>query len=165
MKRLVVAIALATSPCAALAADTQIGSWEMSYEKSAFKEGTSTVVAIATNGSGYAIGLRCLQGDLSIALVELSGVARAGRFAVGDNVQVRFRAGVGNIVERTATATTDTMIAVDDVDDMIRQLGLASKFAFQIRYRGVTSEISFSTKGNPKATDYVLKGCAGGPPA
>ena len=164
MKRLMFALTLAALPMVANADDTTIGSWQFSSEQSAFKEGASTTIAFTRDG-GTAVALRCLQGDLSIAISDGGGILRTGPYTPGETAQIKFRVGVGEIVERSATAINDSALQIDDVADLIRQIGLSTNFAFQLTRHGIQSEHSFHTRGNGKVADKILKSCADGPPA
>jgi hypothetical protein len=160
MKRLMFALTLAALPVVAIAGtptDT-IGSWEFSSEQSAFKEGASTAIAVTFDG-GMAVALRCLRGNLSVAILSGGGILRAGEYTEGETFQVRFRVGSGAIEEYKVTAISDSLLQLHDSADLIRQIGQSSNFAFQLNRRGIQSEHSFHTRGNGKVADKILKSC------
>jgi hypothetical protein len=164
MKRIAIATAVLTaltltaSLTTSYAADREIGDWMVTTKQSTFKAGAATVLAM-TISEGYVLGLRCLGGDLSIALGAANGAIRGGNYTVGERATVRFKAGAGDIIERSVTAISDSMFQVDDVADIMIQIGHASEFAFQLEQGNTQSEISFETKGNGKVSQLVMQSC------
>jgi hypothetical protein len=134
---------------------TQRGSaWQVSIDKDRFG-GPAKVIA-RTQKDNWMLAVRCLHGELSVAMIEAT--LRQGRFSEGMEINVKFKADNKEVVEAEATGLDDRMFQVNESDEIVRAMRGAREYAFRITYATTTYDRIFPG-GADQAIAQVLKEC------
>ena len=154
-----VALIWATSTLAAVAQTPAIKKrfpgWEVEVEKDRFG-GPSRVVAVTVkDATGLAV--RCLRGELSLAVIEFT--FGQGRFNEGLLLDVKFRADGKEIIESKAFALDDKGFQLEKSHSLVRTMLGSKEYALRISYRGTTYDRIFPARGGDKAIVEMLKEC------
>ncbi|MGO8800599.1 MAG: hypothetical protein ACLQJL_16125 [Roseiarcus sp.] len=123
-----VSAALAQSPI-------PVGNFAVTVKKDPFGDAST---AIATTGDAYhAIGLRCLENQLSAVVVP-----DAGALTPGERYPVKFRADDKPIVETEGYALTEGFLEIDDGEAFLGAVAGARSLA--LRVVGPNSVVTFT---------------------
>ncbi|MFA6265968.1 MAG: hypothetical protein WC670_09680 [Pseudolabrys sp.] len=143
---------LLLSASAAVAASKVIGNWMVNIEADRFSDSTMNVVAITSGKSGGILAVRCLGGDLSIAL-------GGPKFDTGDKFLIKFRTDKRPVVDTIAVAVSETFVEVDTTKEMVREMLTAKEYAVRIIGASSNDFIFNAGSGAPKALAEVAKAC------
>lgn len=157
--RLVLALAascaLASAGGTGFAAETRrSGDWSITVEKDRFEDRTNIYAVVMRGPSGFA--LRCLFGELSLALIE---AGPEPVFHTGDRLAVRLRADRGDVIPLFGSAISDRVaeFATDRAD--IDGLRSAREIALRVETKVLRYDIVFPARGTIGAVKSVLSAC------
>jgi len=135
----------------ATAAQQRVGDWLVDAEADRFSEEKTTVVALTIADDG-ALAVRCLRGELSLALL--------GKYRTGDLFVVKFRADRNAVIETVAKAISDDVMEIVTMPRMVRQMLSAREYAFRVMGAAASRDMIFRAgRGAPKAIGAVTKAC------
>jgi hypothetical protein len=152
--RLLWAIFLGALLIGSVHAETKtIGAWIVNTELDRFSDKTN-VVAFTINGQG-GLGIRCLSGNLTIALTEANT-----KYQVGDTFGIDLRVDRQPIVTTTGTAISEAIIEVSQPSpEVIKELGDGRELAARISGAVAWNTVVFGLANVSKAIAPVLKAC------
>lgn len=129
-----------------------IGSWLVETEADRFSKARTLVIAQTANHLGAYLAVRCISGELSVAL----GIAR---YKVGDVFSVKFRADTNEVIDTDGIAILENIIQVDTSPKMIRQMMTAKEYAFRVTGFASNDVIFRAGRGAAMAIGEVAKAC------
>lgn len=155
--RWTVLFTLALVASAGAAEETRrFGNWEVSYTPGRFGDKGKVIALTVQDGSALAV--RCMNGNLSFALMTLG--FGPGRFREGLDVKAKFQADAKSPIDVDAAGLNDKTLQIDLPGPIARQLVDAKEYAFRVTYLSTTFDRVFKAgKGGPKAMAEVFKLC------
>lgn len=139
---------------AAYAKSKTFGDWIVSVDRDRFTDKTN-VVAIHFSNDG-AVAMRCLAGNLSLALTQ----ART-KYTEGDIFEVDLRIDRQPVVETSGTAIGSDFIEVaDGAAEIIKEIPDGRELAVRIRGKFSQNTLLFQlSKNTAKVTAFVTQPC------
>jgi hypothetical protein len=129
--------------------------WVAKIEDNRFDDTANVMAASVQNG--FVLAIRCIGGQRSVALTDLS--TSAGRYAERDILLVKFRADKKPILDTGAMALDDKMIQFADTDAMMEQMAGAKELAFRLEFKGASLDRVFAAGDVSKAISLVSSKC------
>jgi hypothetical protein len=156
----VLAMLLAGTVCAYAKDERQIvGSWIVSNNEDRFGKGGTFVAAVPDDAAGTALAVRCIEKELTIAVIDSSQDPKP--LKRGAAYVVKLRTDKEPIMTTFGKAINDRLIQVDTQADMVRTIRKGRETAVRLENDdGVSRTIVFRTKGNAKALDRIADECS-----
>jgi len=126
-----------------------IGNWFVTSDADRFGDGV-TVVALNVQDAN-SIALRCLQGELSLAML--------GKYAQGDLFQVKFRVDRWDVIDTVGFAISDSVLQIMTSPQMVRQMMSGSEYALRVTGTTSTRDYVFRAGAAARALVPVVKAC------
>jgi len=141
-------------PSAAQAEKTekQVGNFSVTAEADAFGDGDKVVAVTVQNGA--AIAIRCLEGQLSVAIL-------VGPVSDDDKYSVKYRIDRKDIVEKDAFPLGGTALEISDSGQLIKDLPGAKEIAFRVAdtTKDVFQTYTFTLRKIDAVSAEVLNAC------
>lgn len=135
-----------------------VGSWIVSNNEDRFGKGGTFVAAVLDQNGGTALAVRCIEKDLSIAVIDSSQDPKP--LKVGTAYVVKMRTDKEPIMTTAGKAIGDRLIQFDTQADMVRTIRKGRETAIRLENdNGVSRTLIFPTKGNMKALARVADEC------
>lgn len=134
----------------------RFGNWEVSYIQGRFGDKGKVIASVVQDGTVLAI--RCMNGDLSFALLDID--MGPGRFREQGDITAKFQADGKSPVDVKGMVLTDKTLQIEMPDTVARQLIGTKELAFRVTYLKTTFDRVFKPgKSGPKAMSEVFKLC------
>ncbi|WFU44106.1 hypothetical protein QA640_17635 [Bradyrhizobium sp. CB82] len=155
---------LAATVCAHAKDERQVvGSWLIDNKEDRFGNGGTFIAAVpdvsASANSGTALVVRCIEKDLSIALLD-SAQIDPKPLKIGTAYVVKLRTDTEPVMTTVGKAINERLIQVETQADMVRTIRKGRETAIRLENSdGVSRTIIFQTKGNAKALARIAAEC------
>jgi hypothetical protein len=130
-----------------------IGNWIVRIESDPFNDGQAKVVAMTRGNGASVLAVRCMGGELSVAL-------GGDKYDAGDLFQIKFRADKLATIDTAAAAISSVVLQLETPPAMLRHMLGAKQYAFRIT--GATATVDYIFKAGPRSGEAlaeVLKAC------
>lgn len=156
---LLLAMTLLAATVCAHADDRQIvGSWIVSNDDDRFGKGGTFVAAVPDETAGTALTIRCIEKELSIAVLDSTSDPKP--LKVGTGYIVKLRTDKEPIMTTIGKAINERLIQVSTQADMVRTIRKGRETAIRLESNeGVSRTIIFRTKGAAKALTRIADEC------
>lgn len=153
MRTFVLAAALAlTLTQTAHAEQRMIGDWILKSEADAFSDKATNTIAMRMNDGMQLLAVRCLDGELSLAL-------GGPKYRDGDIFFLKFRADKGEVIDTEGKAISEAVLQVVTKPEMIKQMMSAHRYALRVMGDTQMDFIFRAGRGAERAIGEVVKAC------
>ncbi len=159
MKRIVLAALACAAVTSAQAEPVRkiVGNWIVSSEEDRFGEG-GTYVAMTLDDTANAFGVRCIERQLTLALMP--GTATDEPLEKGQQFSIKLRTDKGPVQDLKGGAINARLIQMEATPELVRMVRGGKETA--LRYeteRGTSRTLVFTTRDNAKAFARVASEC------
>lgn len=129
-----------------------IGTWVVNTEADRFSEDKPKVIAITKGAGAYFLAVRCLNGELSFAMM-------GRKLKEGDVFFVKFRVDKQPIIDTEAVAISSAVLEMTATKEMMVQLTAGKEYAFRVTGTASEDFLFRAGRGSAQAINEVLKAC------
>lgn len=134
-----------------------VGDWLVTSQEDRFEEG-GTYIAMAGDGGGHLLGVRCIQKKLSLAFMNVGSDPKPLR--IGDIFAFKIRTDKKPVFETMGKAINDRLIELVTTKEVVRDMRAGSETALRIEsVAGVSNTTVFKTRGAKQAFAVIEKDC------
>jgi hypothetical protein len=136
-----------------------VGSWVVTDSDDRFGKGGTFTAAAFDEGMSTALVIRCIEKDLSIAILDAANDPRP--LDVGTTFVVKLRTDKEPVMTSIGKAISERLIQVETQADMVRTIRKGRETALRLENEhGVSRTVIVKTKNNGKAFARIAKECA-----
>jgi hypothetical protein len=133
-----------------------IGSWYVTATEDRFGKGGT--FAALTGDAGVGLAVRCIEGDLTIGVLDMSPDPKP--LPIGGKFVIKLRIDKEPIMTTVGQAISDRLIQVSTQADMVRTIRKGRETALRLESAdGVSLTRIFKTRETSKAFDRIAKEC------
>jgi hypothetical protein len=157
LRLFVLAVAIASAGVSAsVAKDQLVGRWLVSEKEDRFDKG-GTFTAATPDGATKAFIVRCIENELSLAILDMGDDPHP--FAAGDKFRVNLRVDKLPIIETDGTAISTRLIQLDTTKYMVQVVRDGREIATRVRDKTSSLTNVFKLDGAKKALARIVKEC------